>query len=271
MISPPVDNYRVDALPPYRKRVYLPAFATLDPLALPWREMRRHPENYPDFHVAKISGARTVVGCDFSTAEGRLRVYVKRSLVRGRLKQLVARFRDSKEWREFQLARQFLSSRIHVPQPVFYSEALTPENTPVVFLATLALEPRWIEAKAYFKSTRQFTAAWESIAHFTRTLHERHILHGDYRSDHLYLDETLIRAGDHANAWALIDLDGSSLGDVIKPRDRERAIRQLTESLLTSGLTADDLARFLRLYDPQSTLALDPKAIHAHARKRQKK
>ncbi len=198
------------------------------------------------------------------------RIYLKRSLHRHPVDKFLSLFRDSKEWREFQLALKFREAGILVPDPLYYSEAVDAEGHRAVFLATRALDRDWIEAKTFFKAERRFAAEWESLARFTRELHQRGILHADYRSDHLYLHQGRLAAGNDLATWALIDLDGSRTGITVTARQRDRALRQLAESLLTSGLTEPDLAAFLRLYDPDNRHRLDPAAIHAFAKGRHK-
>ena len=262
--DPPLAAYREDCHPPFRRRVYLPGFQTLNALSLPWRELRRHPENYPSWDVAKIASARTVVGMDVERADGGTeRVYLKRSLVRDWMRRILSRFRQSKEWREFQLALAFRRRGIHTPEPVYYAEATSPQYPVMFFYATRALEPRWKNAKEFFKERRVFEKEWESLARFTRGLHEAGILHGDYRSDHLYLDA---KEDPPEFEWALIDLDGSRAGNPPAPRERQRALTQLTESLLTSGIETAHLERFLEIYDPQREWKLTAEDIFNLAR-----
>src|SRR5690606_30018015 len=98
-----------------------------------------------------------------------------------------------KEWREFQHAEEFAQAGIMVPEPVYYSE-VAHHGEPVVFYATKAFPSNWTEAKSFFKSTRSFAEEWRSLARYTRVLHSKHILHGDYRSDHIYFDSVTPRS-----------------------------------------------------------------------------
>jgi aminoglycoside phosphotransferase (APT) family kinase protein len=95
------------------------------------------------------------------------------------------------------------------------------------------------------------------------------VLHGDYRSDHIYFSPDDF-AADSEPRWALIDLDGSRVGQPITPGGRHRALLQLTESLLTSGLEESDLAEFLSVYDPGGKLKLRARMIYETAREKAK-
>lgn len=252
---------RRDHRHPYRLRVYREEFAGLDPLALPWREMRKYPENFPGRHIAKVSSLRTVVGMDVSGASGNShRLYIKRSFTRGRWRGLLAPLRPSKEWREFETARRFLERGFIVPEPVFYAEA-TSEGLPTRFYATIALGPRWVCARDWFRGEGLASPAWRALASFTRALHQGGTLHADYRADHLYLDPE-----SDLTEWAMIDLDGSRLGAAVKPRERRRAILQLAQSLIPAGLDEEALAHFLSIYDTEAHFALDAREIIAQAR-----
>lgn len=256
-----MDKYTRDERPPFRLRVFLPEFTHLNPLALPWDVLRRDPDKFPQWQIAKISSARTVVGLDYQNTLGQVeRIYIKRSILLGRVKQVLSRFRSSKEWREFQHADEFGRAGITVPDPVYYSEAVI-ESQPVVFYATRALSSNWKEVKCFFKATRHFGEEWRSLARYTRTLHARGILHGDYRGDHIYFDPARLADGGD-KAWCLIDLDGSRADHLITEKDRFRALAQLTESLLTSGIEMDNVAEFLDLYDPDGKYHLDAERIY---------
>lgn len=258
------ETYRRDQASPFLVRVYQEDFANLNPMELPWKEIRRSPATFPQWHVAKVSSVRTVVGLDWPTngTGNAIRVYLKREVLRGRLKQFLARFRASKEWREFELAQEFKRCGITVPQPVYYSEARLEDGVPVVFFGTLALPPTWQPAKTFFKEQRTFGEEWIALARFTRRLHAKRILHGDYRSDHIYIDEKVLETGDEMAAFGLIDLDGSRVGKPLTPHERHRALSQLTESLLTSGLEWTNLAEFLRIYDPKRQYGLRAEQIY---------
>jgi len=245
--------------------VFLDDYSSLDPMRVPWREVRRHPDRFPDWHIAKVSSVRTVIGLDFAIHTGETRrIYLKRSLQRDKVKQLLARFRATKEWREFQLAQEFAEAGVTVPQPVYYAEGTDENGQPSVYYATIGFGSEWHEAKSLFKKTRQFGAEWQSLARFTRRLHEKGVLHGDYRSDHIYLDEGSFAEGDDS-AWALMDLDGSRVGKPVTPRERFRALTQLTDSLLTSGMKRENVEEFLRVYDPANTQQLDSRRIYKFA------
>ncbi|HNM46059.1 MAG TPA: lipopolysaccharide kinase InaA family protein [Candidatus Sumerlaeota bacterium] len=270
----PTEQMLNDAPPPYESRRCVASLEAFDPLALPWREMRKNPRDFPDRDVAKVSRARTVVGLTFVDRNGApQRIYVKRSLLRGAFRQLAARFRDSKELREFELAGAFLRAGFTVPEPLYYSEApMKSESARAIFYATRALPERWKVAKEFFKGSRTFAAEWESLAMFTRLLHERGVLHSDYRSDHLFMDRDCIAAGEPpTRCWALIDLDGSRCGRAVSRGERDRAMRQLAESLITSGLVEEDLKRFLEIYDREGKWGLDAAAILKAAKGRMKK
>lgn len=256
-----MEKYTRDERPPFKMRVFLPEFGNLNPLALPWDVLRRDPDKFPQWQIAKISSARTVVGLEHVNANGQTEsIYIKRSILLGRVKQLLGRFRASKEWREFQHADEFGRAGITVPDPIYYSEALI-ESQPVVFYVTRALSGNWKEVKSFFKSTRHFDEEWRHLAVYTRTLHSRGILHGDYRGDHIYFDPTRLKDGND-KAWCLIDLDGSRVDHTLSEKDRFRALAQLTESLLTSGIEMENLEEFLDLYDPDGKYNLDAERIY---------
>jgi len=250
-------------LGPYTVRVAEPGYEKLDPLALPWKELRRNPERFPDWHVAKVSSARTVVGLDVDLPEGRReRIYFKRAPRRTFVARLRALVRPSKEWREWNLAQAIGRAGVWVPRPLFYAEAYDPSvGCPCVFLATKALEPTWREAKEHFIQHRQFDREWRSLAAFSRRLHELEIYHADFRADHLFLDPTRIGVWEDLSAWAMIDLDGSTVGAPIGRALRLRAIEQLAESFMKAGLTAAHLEDFLAIYDPTNQWKFNPPAI----------
>jgi hypothetical protein len=235
-------------------------------LGLPWKELRRSPEKFPDWHVAKVSSARTVVGMTVSVGGREERVYFKRSLRRSLVDRVQALVRPSKEWREWNIARAIGAAGVWVPRPLFYGEAFDPSaSCNAVFLATRALEPSWLEAKAFFKAHRLYDREWKSLAAFTRRLHELDIYHADYRSDHVYFDRTRVGVWEDISAWALIDLDGSRVGEPVKRPARLRAVQQLAQSLIKSGLTPEHLRDFIAVYDPAAQWGFDAATIHAEA------
>ncbi|MBI1291814.1 hypothetical protein GC173_11310 [bacterium] len=247
-------------------RVVEPGYESLDPLALPWKQLRRTPQDFPDWHVAKVSSARTVVGMTVAVGGRDERIYFKRSLRRSFVDRLQALVRPSKEWREWNLARAIGAAGVWVPKPLFYGEAFDPSvGCAAVFLATRALEPSWREAKAFFKEHKRYDREWKSLAAFTRRLHDLDIYHADYRSDHVYFDQTRVGVWEDLSAWALIDLDGSRVGEPVKRPARLRALLQLTESLLKSGLTLEQLKEFIAIYDPTGQWGFDAAPIHAEA------
>lgn len=263
------EKYQLDHRKPFGVRVYLAEFEELDPLAIPWKDVRKSPDSFPDLHVAKVSSVRTVIGFDYRLGNGESRrIYLKRSLVRGRVKQLISRFRGSKEWREFRRAREFRDAGITVPQPVYYSEGISEKGTAITFFATLAFDGAWQAIRQLFRDQSGFGPEWRSLARFTRRIHEMQILHSDYRSDHIYLHREMFENGA-SPAWGLIDLDGSHLGRPISRRERIRAMCQLTESLLTSGLEERHVAEFLELYDPNNRYHLDAGEIYETAFRKQ--
>ncbi|MCC5876110.1 MAG: hypothetical protein JJU11_07825, partial [Candidatus Sumerlaeia bacterium] len=171
------EEYTRDRAKPYRLRVYLDGFADLDPLSLDWKRMRKYPHEFPDRHIAKVSSLRTVVGMDFPGSHGNThRLYMKRSFTRGFWKMVLDRLRPSKEWREMMIARAFLKEGITVPSPVYYSETIS-EGLPTRFLATEALAPRWKCLGEWFAENGFQQDRWEALAHWTRALHDRGILH----------------------------------------------------------------------------------------------
>lgn len=262
-------EYREDHHPPFRRRVYLPEFSGLNPLSLPWKELRRSPENYPAWHIAKVSGVRTVVGFSFKLPSGDSeRIYLKRSLLRDPIKKLLSRFRASKEWREFHLAIKFQDAGVRVPKPVYYAETVG-GGEPTVFYATRALGGAWKSATEHFEQTREFGRDWLDLARYTRELHNRQFLHGDYRGDHVFLNKALFEKNEEA--WALIDLDGSAVGRPVSSHDRRRALCQLAESLLAAGIGEEKMAEFLGVYDPEQKHGLDAADIIATAERKQSK
>lgn len=256
---PTLSHYLQDSPPPYRRRVCLPEFAGLDPLALPWREMRRNPQDFPLVRMAKISSARTVAGFEVQTPAGGQAIYLKRSLVKAPLKRMLALVRESKEWREFELALAFAAAGFVVPEPVYYSETAV-DGVPTIFYATRALAPEFREAKGFFLETRSFTAEWRSLAAFARTLHARPALHADFRADHVFFAP---------DGWAMIDLDGSRVGKPVTRAERIRAMGQLTESVLKAGVTREDLRAFAEIYDPENQWRLPWEVILKEAQERE--
>lgn len=254
------EEMRRDRSAPYRVRLYREEFGGLDPAGLPWREMRKYPERFPDRHIAKVSSLRTVVGMEVTGASGKThRLYIKRSFTRGFWSGWIARFRPSKEWREMEAARRFLSVGWTVPEPVYYSET-TCEGLPTRFFATLALDARWVCARDWFQEEGLAGPAWPALAQFTRTLHAAGTLHADYRADHLYLDPE-----SDLTEWAMIDLDGSRTATKVSPAEGRRAVLQLAQSLVPAGMSAAHLRDFLTLYDPEGRLAMDAETLLAQA------
>ncbi|MCC5876412.1 MAG: hypothetical protein JJU11_09370, partial [Candidatus Sumerlaeia bacterium] len=95
-----------------------------------------------------------------------------------------------------------------------------------------------------------------AVAQWTGALHDRGILHADYRSDHVYLDP----AGAQDD-WALIDLDGSRTNaPVIQPQAR-RAILQLVQSLVPHGINLVAIRTFIDLYDRERKLGIKAEDI----------
>lgn len=254
---------------PYKKRVYLEPFAQFDPLSFPWKEWRKYPENFPSHHVAKVSSVRTVVGMDYTTSEGKVeRLYLKRSYVAPKVgKIILSLFRASKEWKELLLANKFSRAGVVVPEPVYYGEAVESSGRSVVFFATRALSRDWQEGRDFFQQEKRFEGEWESLARYTKWLHDKGILHADYRGDHLWFNKQAFADGVEPQ-WALIDLDGSWVGKSVTRTQRHRALYQLAESLIRAGLTEGDMADFLRLYDPEAHFAFSGKEIFDLARER---
>lgn len=229
-------------------------------MALPWVELRRAPENFPDFHVAKVQSDRTVAGYEVS---GEGRIYMKRSLVKKPVRRLFFHYLPSKEWREFELARQFAGAGLMTPEPVFYAEGVWEDESyrgPVTFLASRALPDDFQDFLRY--SRRQnFKDRLQSLALFTRQLHERGVLHGDYRADHLFFHED-------QEQWALIDLDGSRVGGKISKDERWRALEQLFISLVKSELKKTHVTEFLRSYDPENRFGFSSERLFQEAKKK---
>lgn len=260
----PPERFVCDSNPPYERRVYLPGYETLDPSSLPWPEMRKHPQHFPHFHMAKIASARTVAGLDFEPpGQAPRRIYVKRSYVRSPIKRLFSLWQASKEWREFQLALEFSQRGITVPEPVYYAEISEGHPFPTRYLATTALGTRWIPAREVFNSRTDFDERWESLAEFTRRLHRLSLFHADYRADHVFLDPEAPEP-----AWSLIDLDGSRTAHVPRPHEVRRALLQLAESLVPSSIGAAEIRRFLAAYDPEGNLDFDARELTAMAYER---
>ena len=258
-------DFHADSGGAYRRRLYRKDFKNLDPAALPWTEMRRTPERFPDVHMAKISSVRTVAGFTFETAEGKKeKIYVKKSFVQDAWRKLVARLRPPKEWREFRLAQEFQAHGVRVPEPVFYAEAKLPENGyPVTFYATMALPEDFCEARGFFHATGQFREEWISLGEFTAMLHGKGIYHADYRAAHQFFARR-----DGKFEWALIDLDHSRTGHRVGRPVRRRAILQLVQSLMGAGITENDVNRFVAAYDPEDEWKLRPGELFREARGR---
>lgn len=64
------EKYQLDHRKPFGVRVYLAEFEELDPLAIPWKDVRKSPDSFPDLHVAKVSSVRTVIGFDYHLGNG---------------------------------------------------------------------------------------------------------------------------------------------------------------------------------------------------------
>lgn len=245
------EEYTRDRADPYSLRVYLDGFADLHPLGLDWKRMRKYPYEFPDRHIAKVSSLRTVVGMDFPDSSGRIhRLYMKRSFTRGLMKQILGRLRPSKEWREMAVARAFLSEGITVPRPVYYSET-TSEGLPTRFLATEALDDRWKCLVDWVGDNGLEVERWEALAHWTRDIHRRGILHADYRADHIFLDPD-----GPVGEWALIDLDGSRTNAPVIHTHARRAILQLVQSLVPRGINLVAIRTFIEIYDREGKLGI---------------
>lgn len=250
----------IPAPAPYTVFRAVDEFRDFRPDELPWKEMRRHPGHFPERDVAKVSRVRTVVGLDVADRSGKVqRVYVKRSFTRALLKRLVLRFRETKEWREVQLAQQFLDAGFIVPEPLLYAESVTePDHLPTTWLVTKALGSEWQQFKTASKEQGLDRNRLISLADYTRELHERRVLHADYRADHVYF-----RAD---GAWAMIDLDGSRLGEPVSVKERREALLQLTISLIPSGLTEALLKEFMDAYADEGPPPYDAGKLFAAAK-----
>lgn len=256
------DDFIRDAPHPYKRRVCLPEFAGFDPRALDWRGMRKYPNEFPDIHIAKVSSLRTVVGMDVTGASGKThRLYVKRSFTRGVWRQFLGHFRASKEWKEMQVAQAFLQAGITVPRPVYYSET-TSEDLPTRFFATEALEKRWICLQTWISENGIEDDRWKALAKWTRELHDRMILHADYRADHVYIDPN-----EGTGQWALIDLDGSRTGRPVTPRERHRALLQLVQSLVPGGINLIAIRSLIAAYDEKNRWGFSAESLLETARK----
>ncbi len=261
-------EYIEDQKAPFSRRVYRRGYGAFEPLDMPWAELRSKTIELPGVKVAKLSSVRMVLRVDHEKEDGaEQRIYVKRSLVPTLRKRLGEVFRSSKEWREFNLAIQFRRHGIHVPIPVYYSE-LNNNGTPVRFFATKALEPRWRASKKHFRDPGSFDEKWRVVASFTRMLHSSDILHGDFRSDHIYLDVDHLSVDDPLSCCALIDLDGSRIGKKVTRKERVRSLRQLAQSLISCGITPDEIRKFLTIYDPDNLFAITAEEVYDIARDR---
>ena len=233
--------------PPWRRRMAAPGWREFDPRAIPWRELRKYPEKFPDFQVAKVASLRTVVGLDAAAFGGPAEpVFVKRSYNRpGLLASIVELWRPAKELRELEVLRAFTAAGHVVPEPLFYAETRI-DGRPTRFLVTRAMSPEWRPAEQWFASAApaEWEERWMALAVYTRALHAGGALHADYRIAHLY-----VRPAD-PSAWAMIDLDGSRVGAPPSRQERRRAMLQLVESMLPLGLEQSALERFLGAYDP---------------------
>ena len=264
----PDADYLSAPVGPYQVRIFLPGYEQVDALSIHWDVLRKRP-NQKVFHVAKVSSVRTVVGYDFVRGDGKtVKIYVKRGVVSGFLARVEAMFRASKEWREMVVANRFAKRGVWVPRPVYYAEALSEDREPLRFLATLALEENWSSAKRFFRTHRTFDREWRSLAHFLRRLHETGLHHADFRADHLFFDATRVGVWDDLSSWALIDLDGAHADGSVSAPQRRRAVKQLTESLLSSGLEKEHLKEFVSIYDPQNEAGLDVGQIFKAAEKK---
>ncbi|CAN5325365.1 hypothetical protein BH09SUM1_BH09SUM1_17010 [soil metagenome] len=249
----------------YTRRVYARGFEGLDPVLIPWAELRKNEKGVDGFAVTKVSFERTVVGFTHRDSAGDQRaIFVKRDLLREVSSRMLAPFRSSKEWREFNLALAFGSRGVWTPKPVYYAESRQ-DGFPVRFLATMALESSWVGFRKFSKRARAFNREWRSLAQFTRRLHENEMLHADYRADHLFFDNSRIGVWDDLSAWAVIDLDGSRCGGKVSRRERLKALRQLAQSLLGAGLREDDMQLFLNVYDPEGVLKFSAAGIIQYA------
>jgi hypothetical protein len=242
-----------------------PGWREFDPRAIPWSELRKYPEKFPHFEVAKVASLRTVVGLDAAPYGGPAeRVFVKRSYDRpGLLARIVALWRPAKELRELRVLRAFIGAGYVVPEPLFYAETRIDGRT-TRFLVTRALSPEWRPAEAWFASASppEWEERWMALAVYTRALHAAGALHADYRIAHLYL-----RPVD-TTAWAMIDMDGSRLGAPPSCRERRRAMLQLVESMLPLGLKEEALGRFLKAYDPAGEWRMQPAGLIAEVQQK---
>lgn len=269
-LQPPT-GFQRDAPRPYRIRIFNPEYANLDPLLIPWAELRKTPEAFPQYHVAKRNSDRTVIGMTHEDVSGiERRLYIKRSFTTSRWRRIWRPFRATKEWQEMLIAGEFRALGIFVPEPVFYAEADWQDvrySGPVTFFASLGLPTEFRSVTNYFNQHRSYGDEWAALATLTRNIHNINVLHADYRADHIYLRED----NNGGWEWALLDLDGSRVGPSIDRGARIRALRQLTESLIKAGLQRPDLARFLEIYDPEGqwNLRADEIFHYANARNRE--
>jgi len=217
-------TYRLDNKPPYQLRIFLPEFAELDPESYPWKEMRKHPDNYPDVEMSKVASARTVAGMKIPAAKEPIFAYIKKSHREKPLHLIFRRWYQPKELTEFQLGLQFRQLGIQVPEPLFYAEKN--HDTPHTrYYVTRALSPQYRSVRKLTRSGEIHGAKWaERLGAFARDLHNRQVFHADFRTDHIFFKTGPDRHPLVPLEWALIDLDGSFTG---RPIPRPKRIKTL--------------------------------------------
>jgi len=249
-------GFESDDHAPFSFRVHAPGWGDLDPNAIPWALVRKRPADYPQYRLAKRSSLRTVVGFSHNGTE----LFLKRSVPKSSIKRILDRFRESKEWRELELAFAFQRGGFSVPDPLYYAECPEPKHGRVRYYATRALSPDLVSHYDMMLVAPNFGERWLALGRFTARLHNGGFFHGDYRGLHLFINPTL------PEVVTMIDLDGSIIGDEVSAAQRATAIMQLTKSMIKFAIAEDDVRRFLMAYDPERKFALNASSILAAAK-----
>jgi len=254
---PPSDQDFVALQHPSLKGRAFPLFADFDPLRLPWEAASLKKPLPPGIALAKRSRSRLVL----ATTHAGVAVHVKRAASRSWARKFSARLTGPKTLREFRAAITMRDLGVIVPEPLHYGAA----GAFLSFLTTRTFPPAWMPLASRLRDGGLDEHLLHDVAKFTRVLHELPACHGDYRSDHIWLTDAPATA-PLLERFALIDLDGSTAGESVSTRAREKAWFELCLSLLRRDIAYSAFAAMLGVYEGRQPIGLSAATIYRTAR-----
>ena len=233
------------------------AWRGFDPRPLPWEDARAKRPLPEGFLRAKKSVSRVVLE---TNALGE-HVFVKQSLpvtLRNRLSQRIV---GSKSMRELAVTAAYTRAGIRTVDALMAADARSGAN----YLVTRGAPAGWEPLDDVFAREGLQRELLDELAGYTCWLHQIPAWHSDYRTDHIWWTGAPGKA-PMSERFALIDLDGCSIGRRVTQRQRARALHQLFMSLDRHGIDEEQTTRFLELYDPRRQGRFKARRVLARAR-----